>query len=151
MTKLLTSVAAAALLVSANAAYAFGPVAVAGSEAAATAIASQNQGQGQGQDQGQLQGQSSDNSVTNKSGDSRALGVALGQAATAAQGCLKGTKFAFGLVEWTDHSTKCALYGAAALAEAAAGVAPSTDIANYYYIRANELMARAEGLSIPGN
>lgn len=149
MRNLLAGVAAAAFILSSGSAWAFGPVAAASAEAAASAIAQAQQQQRQTQTQGQ--GQSSDNSVNNHSGDSRALGVALGQAATAASGCLKGNKFAFGLLEWTDHSTKCALYEAAALAEGAAAIAPNQDIANYYYIRANELMAKAEGLEIPGN
>lgn len=55
-------------------------------------------------------GDASNGGVTNKSGDTNALGVALGQAPTAAQGCLKGNKFAFGLLEWTDDSSKCENY-----------------------------------------
>jgi len=134
-------------LLAATPAFAFGPIAAAGAEAAATAIAQQQQDQQQGQ------GQQQSGSVNNKSGDSRALALSLGQAATAAQGCMKGTRLGlFGVLpEWTDYSRRCALYEAAAIAEAAAGVAPDQQSANFYYIRANELMARAEGTSIPGN
>jgi len=90
-------------------------------------------------------------SATSKTGDNTAIGAALGQAATAAQNCLKGTKFLFGLLEWTDDSSKCELYGQAAIAETAAAMASDPETRNFYYIRANELLARAEGLSIPGN
>lgn len=110
-----------------------------------TGIASAKGGKGTGIGVGGGGEANSSGSITNKSGDSRALGIALGQAATAAAGCEKGNKFAFGLLEWTDHSSKCALYEAAAIAEAAAAQAPDQETANFYYIRANELMLKAEG------
>lgn len=140
----MVGVSAAALLLSVGTASA-NPGAV----AAATAVQGQMQGQAQGQGQGQGQSQRNTGSVSNKSGDSRALGVALGQAPTAAQDCLKGTKFLFGLLEWTDDSSKCENYAAARIAENAAARADNLEESDYYMKRANELRARAEGLSIP--
>jgi len=80
------------------------PFAVAGAEAVAVAA----------QGQGQQQGQSNENSgsINNDTGNSRSLGVALGQAPTAVSGiCGKGNKLLGGLlVEWTDFSSKCFNY-----------------------------------------
>jgi len=64
-------------------------------------------------------GANSSGSVTNESGDSRSLGVALGQAPTAlsVEGvCGKGTKFVFGVLEWSDYSSKCFNYQIAIVA-----------------------------------
>ena len=72
-------------------------------------------------------------SNTNKYGDSRALGVALGQSPTAAAGCLKGTKIAFGLLEWTDASAMCSNYEIAKIA-AQAG---QWELANQWACRAD--------------
>jgi hypothetical protein len=151
MKYVLATVSAVGLLAASHA-YAFGPIASAGASAVAGAIAEQGQGQTQGQSQGlenysaqgQGQGQKSNNSVTNKTGDSRSLGVALGQAATAAQGCLKGTKFLFGLLEWTDVSDKCVYFQQAAIAETAAATSRDNDEANFWLTRSNELMSRAQ-------
>ena len=71
--------------------------------AVASAVAEQAQGQQQGQDQSS----SNSNSTHN---DSTTVGAALGQAPTAVSPnskCGKGTKFFFGLLEWTDYSDKC--------------------------------------------
>lgn len=142
--KLLTSTAVAATIIFSAPAFA-NPAVV----AVATTAIGQSQGQKQGQKQSQGQGQTSQN--LNKTEGSWSVGAALGQAPTAASGCLKGTKFAFGLLEWTDHSSKCSLYELAAVAEEAAAHATDTQTANFYYIRANELRAKADGLDIPGN
>ena len=108
------------------------PFAAAGVEAAAGAIASQGQGQGQGQQQGQSNENSG--SVNNETGNSRALGVALGQAPTSVSGiCGKGNKFAFGALEWTDFSSKCFNY-MIALEAAKQG---NYDLANQWVVRAD--------------
>ncbi len=95
-------------------AFAFGPAAVAGAQAVSGAIADADAtGVGIGGNQRQGQGQSSDNSVTNKSGDSTSVGAALAQAPTALSVggiCGKGTKFVFGALEWSDYSSKCFNY-----------------------------------------
>ena len=118
--------AGALLALVATPAFANGPIAVAGALANAEQYQSQLQGQGQ----------SSDNSVTNRSGgDSRALGLALGQAPTAAYGCLKGNRIVFGLIEWTDDSSKCENY---AIARIAANRG-EWDLANQWVSRADGL------------
>ena len=114
-----------------------------------TVVASQAQTQGQsstnvginenGSTSGAGASSTSDNggnSVTNKSGDSRALGVALSQAPTAVTGiCGKGTKFGFGALEWTDFSSKCFNY-MIALEAAKQG---NYDLANQWVERADQM------------
>ena len=75
----------------------------------AVAVAQQLQAQGQLQGQEQNQGQTSSNNSSTHN-DSTTVGAALGQAPTAISAnskCGKGTKFLFGLLEWTDYSDKC--------------------------------------------
>jgi len=125
-----TAAVAATLLFAASAAHANPLATLAAQEqfqeqtavAGASAAAHSSSGAFSGSTSGASTGDTtsgSNGSVYNKSGDSRALGVALGQAATAAQGCLKGTKVGFGLVEWTDDSFKCENYRLAYIAAAA--------------------------------
>lgn len=101
-------------------------VAAAGSEAIAGAV-------GTG---GDATGTGTGGSVNNETGNSRALGVGLGQAPTAVSGrCGKGNKFGFGALEWTDFSSKCFQYELAIIAEQAG-----------QYERANAWVRRADGL-----
>ena len=104
MNILKTTAVVAGVLLFSTSAYA-SPIAVAGAQAIAGAAAEGGTGVGIGE------GGSSNGSVSNESGDSRSLGVALGQAPTAVSGiCGKGNQFAFGALAWTDFSSKCFNY-----------------------------------------
>ncbi len=102
-----SSIYAGALLAAiATPALANPPIAIAASQAVAGAAAGGGDGTGTG-----IGGGASANGGSSSSKDnSTAVGAALGQAPTAAHGCLKGNKFAFGLLEWTDDSSKCENY-----------------------------------------
>lgn len=111
------------------------PLLIAGAES--FAAQNQKQLQDQGQDQGQAQGQKqTGGNVQNKTDGS--VGAALGQAATAlsVEGvCGKGTKIAFGALEWSDYSSKCFNYQIALMA------AQSGE-----WELANEWVQRADGM-----
>ena len=75
---------------------------------------------------------------SSKTGDTTTIAGALGQAPTALSQsgpCGKGNKFGFGLLEWSDYSSKCFNYHMAIEAER-----------NGQYERANEWVKRADGL-----
>jgi len=116
-------VSAAALMLSAAPAMA-NPMALAGAGAAAQA-ASEAASQ-------------SDQTSTNKTGDTTVVSGALGQAQTALSQsgpCGKGNRFLFGLLEWTDYSSKCFNYHMAIEAE---------HVGNHE--RANMWVKRADGI-----
>ena len=84
------------------------PIAVAGAQAVAGAVAgSQSGAAAEGGTAVGTGGSSGGNSTKN---ETTGYAVGLSQAPTAASGCLKGNKFAFGLLEWTDDSGKCENY-----------------------------------------
>lgn len=127
--------ASAVLALLSTPAFAFGPAAIAGAQAAAGAVGIGEGGDG-GTGVGVGKGGSATGGSANSHDDSTTVGVGLAQAPTAGAGpCAKGTKFAFGAVEWTDFSDKCLNYELAIIAEKAG-----------QYERANAWVRRADGI-----
>ena len=126
------------------------PLAIAGVEAVTTAVAqseatsgSVSNGTGIGEGgTGVGQGGSSSGSVSNHTGDTNAIGAALSQSESAlsVEGvCGKDNRFAFGLLQWSDYSSKCFNYQMAILA------ALSRDIpADQRWTLANQWVERAD-------